>query len=125
MSDVFRERVTRGAELLDAREPTWFKTINTDRLVMSGCFHCVLGQLLGAYEPSKLGLSPRDAEQHGFVMDDWDDRPYEDEAAYNRLELLYPGREETFDVERFDYIILTAYWEDAIRDRRRQHTAQR
>ena len=46
---VIRGRVARGAELLDSIRPGWRKEVDLDRLDLSSCHECVLGQLFGGY----------------------------------------------------------------------------
>lgn len=42
-------RVAKGAEFLDRQRPGWASRVATDRLVMSSCRECILGQLYGEY----------------------------------------------------------------------------
>lgn len=131
MEDVFRARVAKGAALLDERRPDWFTRVNLNSLCMSSCYMCVLGQLdqdkgVGFQgQKNKLHLGYDDAILHGFQMEDSYDMTVEEDQAYNRTELQYPGLSENFEVERFDYIILSAYWEDAIRERRSRSAKSR
>lgn len=48
-----RERVRRGAEYLDERDPGWHRRINPDTLELGSGDRCVLGQLHGEF---RLGL---------------------------------------------------------------------
>lgn len=69
------DRVRRGAELLDARRPGWAGELALDRLAMSSCDRCILGQLYGEYFsgmrelaaplPCTVRLS---AAEHGFTL---------------------------------------------------------
>lgn len=45
-----RERVAKGAALLDQERPGWAKAIDVGRLNIEACSRCVLGQLFGHYE---------------------------------------------------------------------------
>ena len=59
--------VDNGATLLDEKRPGWFREIAMDRLAMSNCTDCVLGQVYGSYWSgcNALGLMPfRDS--YGF-----------------------------------------------------------
>ena len=47
-SDV-QEKVKRGAEFLDEREPGWIKRIDLKKLDMLSPATCILGQLQGSY----------------------------------------------------------------------------
>jgi hypothetical protein len=47
MSSDLRERVARGAALLDERAPGWRRRIDWDAVDMSDCRACVLGQAVG------------------------------------------------------------------------------
>jgi hypothetical protein len=42
-------RVSEGAKWCDRHAPGWFAKIDTDRLLLSSCSRCVLGQLFGSY----------------------------------------------------------------------------
>jgi hypothetical protein len=70
------ERAERGAALLDARRPGWWREIDLGRLdIIDGC-NCVAGQLgngrfLATYDA--LGMdSPADEIAHGFNSADHD-----------------------------------------------------
>jgi hypothetical protein len=47
--EAIRERVARGASLLDVKAPGWAARVATDRLAMDKCDSCVLGQIYGGY----------------------------------------------------------------------------
>lgn len=47
--DEIRERVERGAALLDERVPGWVDRINVDRLNVSSLFDCPLGQVFDGF----------------------------------------------------------------------------
>lgn len=52
------ERVRRGAELMDRAVPNWAARIDLDRLTMSSCDSCLLGQVLGNYFDGPRVLGP-------------------------------------------------------------------
>lgn len=66
-----RERVARGAALLDERVPGWERAVNLDYLAMQSKCHCVIGQLLGDYTLGRrrMELSPQDGIDLGFDGD--------------------------------------------------------
>jgi hypothetical protein len=80
-SQVLREKVERGALLLDERHPGWHHKINLNELNLESCTACVLGQLHGDFGQ---GLDELDAPpwtsamrqrrafaaDHGFALDD-------------------------------------------------------
>lgn len=45
--DEVKVRVARGARLLDEREPGWASRVAIDRLAMSHCDLCIIGQVFG------------------------------------------------------------------------------
>lgn len=58
--DDARQRVAKGAALLDAQRPGWAQRINVRELDMSsGCF-CILGQLEPSYTAALRSLWPTD-----------------------------------------------------------------
>ena len=66
---VLRQRVERGAALLDAKQPGWAPRIDLVALDMSSGLTCVLGQLYaGGYDTGveALGLGLNDPT-YGFV----------------------------------------------------------
>ena len=68
--DKLRERVERGAQLLDRLEPDWFKVIDPEYLDMEKCSRCILGQLHGDYFHSPvyeqiIGMQA-DPDEYGF-----------------------------------------------------------
>lgn len=90
--EVVRERVRRGAEYLDERDPGWHRRIDPNVLELGSGDHCVLGQLhgefrLGLGRSGMLSLSsaPRASLSpvaHGFkcvggVSEEWQARDYE------------------------------------------------
>lgn len=84
------ENVSRGISLLDQEVPGWRDKIDWDKLDMSNCFRCILGQLFGEYAEGVDYLRVTGAI-YGF-----DIKPYQ-------------TREE--HVESF--AILTELWRDA------------
>lgn len=68
----YRERVTRGADLLDGKKPGWHTGIDLVRLNQHAPEHCVLGQLFGSYRGAlkDFGLDDSAATAHGFRLDD-------------------------------------------------------
>lgn len=48
--EAVRERVARGARLLDEAVPDWTKRVALDALAMERCDRCVLGQVHGSYD---------------------------------------------------------------------------
>lgn len=51
-----RERVAKGAALLDERLPGWWNKVDTKNLDTGDLDHCVLGQLYGDYVRGILSL---------------------------------------------------------------------
>lgn len=49
-----RERVARGAALLDEKRPGWANAINTGELDMSVDCMCILGQLEGSFNKAAM-----------------------------------------------------------------------
>jgi hypothetical protein len=66
-----RERVARGAALLDGVKPGWYRQIDTETLRLSSCFRCVLGQLFGHYSDAIQlpAIHVVNREQHGFWIE--------------------------------------------------------
>lgn len=66
---TLEERITRGAELLDARVPGWRERVDVQRLDLSSDTECVLGHVLGSYARGleALGLTPAQSWAHGFT----------------------------------------------------------
>lgn len=44
---MYEDRIAKGAELLDAQIPGWRERIDLDKLELSNCTVCVLGQVTG------------------------------------------------------------------------------
>jgi hypothetical protein len=71
-----RERVARGAALLDAQMPDWFTRIDVGALNIRRDCHCVLGQLESSFMDAverRWGLNPNgcpdyEAVAHGFTI---------------------------------------------------------
>lgn len=61
-------RVERGARLLDEKNPGWAWDINLDKLDMSSCYRCVLGQLYDGYSYGlgQIGLLHEIDWEYGF-----------------------------------------------------------
>ena len=47
--DKFADRVAAGARLLDEYSERWWEDVDLDRLDLSSCTQCVMGQLFGEY----------------------------------------------------------------------------
>lgn len=84
MSESIRDRVQRGAALLDEKQPDWYMMVCVESLELGDCYKCVLGQLIGDYYDGRDWLFPekriQQAGTHGFCMltnesmqpdDDW------------------------------------------------------
>ncbi|HYE80030.1 MAG TPA: hypothetical protein VEI97_18785 [bacterium] len=56
--EMARERVARGAALLDEQAPGWAEKVNVGWLDMSYATRCVLGQLYGNYDAGMAVLFP-------------------------------------------------------------------
>ena len=72
MEDVMT-RVERGAEWLDQVQPGWIDKIALQRLRLSDCMSCVLGQVFGTFQKGLISAhrfelfdSWRWAEHHAF-----------------------------------------------------------
>lgn len=73
-----RERVARGAAFLDQARPGWAHEIDPGLLDLSDSCYCVLGQLIGDYEASKVfplpkGVGEIDDADIGFHILHYDD----------------------------------------------------
>jgi hypothetical protein len=74
-TDTLRERVERGAKLLDEKDPGWAAKILIPALHMDDCRLCVLGQAFGDYTTGlkrMLGSNFRRGDEdckHGFDID--------------------------------------------------------
>lgn len=71
MGDSIRERVERGAALLDKHNPDWYMAVSLQGLRMSSCSECVLGQLYGDYGAGLDKVMPGhtlDTGDYGFML---------------------------------------------------------
>src|SRR5688572_21756971 len=107
MSSKYDEQISRGMVLLDERVPGWEHRIDLERLRLSECKDCVVGQLFGG-EPTLLGDTP--ILDDGYGIDFYTDGAYrlgvlEDDYLYG-FTLL--NEEQTFGG-------LTRAWKRAIR----------
>ena len=64
-----RERVARGVKLLNEKKPGWKKKIDRERLDMSSCEDCILGQLFGSYRDGLYILKYAHFLDNGFSLD--------------------------------------------------------
>lgn len=83
--DEAEARVRLGAELLDDKRPGWFQRIDTDRLRIDSCYHCVIAQLTDGQHtfPFTIGLTQlgvTHASPFGFGIDEKGGRLAEDAA---------------------------------------------
>jgi hypothetical protein len=90
-SDLVRERVNRGVELLDETFPDWANMVQKQILRMDHCSYCVLGQMFGIYNSglATIGMSHDAAIEHGFDFADGDFDQDEVEQRYAELEFLW------------------------------------
>ncbi len=78
---MFKSQIERGAKLLDEKLPDWFWRVNVQKLKLSWCQSCVVGQLFAAkciYDfdiaCGSLGLighsvtDPHSFADHGFSL---------------------------------------------------------
>ena len=100
-----RERVQRGAEYLDEREPGWHRRIDPDTLELGSGDRCVLGQLHGEF---RLGLG-----RSGVLSLSSAPRASLSPVAYGFK--CVGGVAEEWQVR--DYELLTQAWRSAIRAR--------
>ena len=49
INQCIEQRVQRGVKLLDEYDPDWFKQINLEKLDLSNCHECLLGQLFKSF----------------------------------------------------------------------------
>ena len=69
-----KERVNKGAALLDEKHPGWREKINIDKFDIDHCNFCVLCQLYGSYFNGLNQLNiTGDATGHGFCPTDKDE----------------------------------------------------
>jgi hypothetical protein len=69
-----RDRVQRGARLLDRERPDWIEKVNSHRLLMSDGKRCIVGQTFmnGLKDPyneglDKLGITEEDYHPAAFI----------------------------------------------------------
>jgi hypothetical protein len=76
----FNEMASRGADLLDAENPTWYRITDLDTLDMSDPDFCVLGQVYGDYCDGllKLNLTAFGARVRNYGFDMLSGTPDED-----------------------------------------------
>ena len=95
---TIKERVEKGAALLDEKRPGWEKEIDLDGLVMESGTCCVLGQLYeGSFYKGKWAILPE------WGADSWDT----------------PATEHGFTSQNGVYVALTRAWKRLIRERRK------
>lgn len=90
--DKLKDRVERGADLLDETEPKWFKRVNMNNLRMGSCTQCVLGQVAGHYFHGiryLLHIETNEAIEHGFELDDHYNDIASSEMYYTHLDELW------------------------------------
>jgi hypothetical protein len=81
----YAEQIARGAAFLDEKASGWRQRVDLDRLQMSDCTACVLGQLDGRGSRfwysmlTRFGLNPEVGEdvEHGFATSEDDGDTYE------------------------------------------------
>lgn len=85
--DEARERVVRGAALLDAKQPGWREKVDPETLQMRSECGCVLGQVFGEYVDGLLQVFTRKMDQpqwrYGFNVQ-WS--PNRHQADFDRLQ---------------------------------------
>lgn len=108
---IARERVARGAALLDRKRPGWFERIDVGTLKLSSCTHCVLGQLWVSEDKSsrdfsralqELQLETSEPRLHGFAAHDGGFSLLQDawiEAIAARLHLVVEDEDQITVVE--------------------------
>lgn len=110
--ETLKQRVQRGAELLDKTAPGWERLVSITELDLGSCFHCVLGQLF----QSASHFSGYGAGVH-ILFPDAGDECYEVSAMYGfTIERLDPT---PTDLEPAQMRVLKRFWSDEIRARRK------
>lgn len=66
-----RERVDKGAALLDENVPGWISHIDLDRLSIADPNNCIVGQLYGVYHIGIAALDYPPPCGYGFNGDDY------------------------------------------------------
>ena len=106
-------RVARGAALLDEKLPGWWQRVDLDRLDLSKCTDCVLGQLTGDYDSmaTTLLIGPR-ANKY----------PLRGNAKAARLGFTLPPSDAEWlsPMRLAEWAALTAAWKRLIESRRSQ-----
>ncbi len=109
--DMAADRVRRGAELLDRREPGWAERIDLGRLKLSDSCLCVIGQLNGGLEPDPGS----DNSPYGIGMFALE-VPVLDEADHGFDLLLHEAPEGWAELDRLWEVEIRARREDARAD---------
>lgn len=93
-----RQAVDQGARLLDLKRPGWARIIDLDRLDISSCWNCILGQVYGAFGTGevRLGLGYGD-DDIGLPM----------QYGFESVSILQANQQE-------DYRRLRALWREEI-----------
>lgn len=94
---MYETQISRGMDLLDGEKPDWIDDVDENKLRMTSCFACVLGQLYKHFNRGLFHLGIREPSYYGFTI------PYESAS---------PGTEELY------FQRLTEEWQAAIRNRR-------
>lgn len=94
---MYETQISRGMDLLDGDVPNWLDNVDENKLRMSSCFACTLGQLFTSFQRGLYHLGIREPSEYGFTI------PYESAS---------PGTEELY------FQRLTEEWQEAIRNRR-------
>lgn len=87
--DPMTEAVSRGAALLDEFEKEWFKKIDVNRLFMSSCTACVLGQLYKDYWNGIDKLEAHLCTTPEFFIDEHKFGFNTDTQRYAKLKILW------------------------------------
>jgi hypothetical protein len=67
MSGKYDEQIAAGMALLDEKVPGWERRVNIDRLKLSDCMNCVVGQLFRA-DPELLGAEAIEDNGYGDMF---------------------------------------------------------
>jgi len=110
--------VTRGVDLLDAREPDWWLSINVGTLDVQNSRLCVLGQLYGDYDRglAHLHLTLREAGAYGFAASTFDE-------LFDRNDAYLGGRASPRSHASLRYRELTGAWRATLEHRRTERGA--
>ena len=93
-----KERVAKGAALLDEMEPGWYQKIDLVTLNLRNCFSCVIGQVYGEYTENTLRSLDLD---------------FSSDADFG-FNIIYSDEDEANSC----YYTLTSLWENEILQRR-------